>query len=337
MSRGNLQTHTTDNMNPWFVAWLALCMHTATAVTYTATICCVTTNFESSVLMRLSVAMSPTLTQNTAFTIGYVPGQLQYAAFNSPVASSTTLSSGTSSVIVRTIPVDDTIPEGTHYGTMTLTATSGDPVYVAAGTVEFLVEIIDNDYGPVLSDYALAVTELSQVYFTVKLSLAPGTDVTVGVTSLEGLLEADPASITFTSSTWNTPQNITVTAVDVEECPSPGGLDNLTVAVTATANGNYLNKQATAVVTVTGETLEQCGLPCSTYQAAGLCPWNYRDTNASHLCPYACTLPECCEKINNKWQRIFASGLSYGVAFAAAFSLALLLRDPSEYIDYSRL
>ena len=67
----------------------------------------------------------------------------------------------------------------------------------------------------VLSKTALSVTEqdASGSTYTVKLSHRPSEQVTVTITGQSGTdLTLDKTSLTFTTTTWNTTQTVTVTA-----------------------------------------------------------------------------------------------------------------------------
>jgi glucose/arabinose dehydrogenase len=63
---------------------------------------------------------------------------------------------------------------------------------------------------------SLSVTEASSASFTVRLAIAPASNVTVAVSRSSGSsgVTATPTSLTFTPSTWNTPQTVTVSAAE---------------------------------------------------------------------------------------------------------------------------
>jgi hypothetical protein len=85
--------------------------------------------------------------------------------------------------------------------------------------------------------------------YTVSLTRAPSADVTITITP-DSQVAVSPATLTFTAANWNTPQNVTVTAVDdaiiesthsgaishglTSDDPSFGGLpvDGVTVSIT---------------------------------------------------------------------------------------------------------
>ncbi len=77
--------------------------------------------------------------------------------------------------------------------------------------------IMDDDAGIVVSRGTgpLALTEPNAATYTVTLGGAPGGTVVVGVSSDDaGAVTVGPASLTFSTSTWNTGRVVTVTAVD---------------------------------------------------------------------------------------------------------------------------
>ncbi|MBI5256162.1 MAG: DUF4347 domain-containing protein [Burkholderiales bacterium] len=119
----------------------------------------------------------------------------------------------TSKTIVVTIS-DDMATESAE----TFTVLLHDPVFAAISDDTGVGTINDNDAtaGLTLGAVSGHTTEAGgTATFTVALSSAPAQDVTVSVSSndaTEG--SAGPATLTFTSANWNTPQTVTVTGVD---------------------------------------------------------------------------------------------------------------------------
>ena len=101
----------------------------------------------------------------------------------------------------------------------------------------------------------LAVAELStasnnSVSYTARLSAEPTADVTVSVTSGDTTaLTVDKASLTFTSSNWNTRQTVTATAV--QDGDTDGESVTITHAASTTAMSEYTNVQATITASLT--------------------------------------------------------------------------------------
>ena len=128
-------------------------------------------------------------------------------------------------------------------------ATGGDYEGITA-TVS--VTESDNDApGLVLSRRGFAVDEGLTVDYTVSLATAPAVTVTVTVTSGPGAdpdLTALPASLTFTTTTWNIPQTVTVEAAEDDDTSngeamfthdaSGGDYDDVSVSFTVTEFDN---------------------------------------------------------------------------------------------------
>jgi len=104
---------------------------------------------------------------------------------------------------------------------------------------QMAVNIRDNDDSIVLLPELLALTEAagggrSRTY-TVRLAGQPTADVTVALTfSAAGVAAVDIDSLTFTDSTWNAPQTVTVTAVD-DDIDNPGGHRTIRILHTPTS------------------------------------------------------------------------------------------------------
>ncbi|HYF01501.1 MAG TPA: PA14 domain-containing protein, partial [Planctomycetota bacterium] len=96
----------------------------------------------------------------------------------------------------------------------------------------------------VLATSALTVPEGQSRTFTVRLANAPASDVVVNVARSSGSTDvtATPASLTFTPSTWSTPQTVTVAAAHDGDATNDGatvtcsasGLSSQSVSVTVT-------------------------------------------------------------------------------------------------------
>ena len=128
--------------------------------------------------------------------------------------------------------------------TLTHTATGGD---YATLTAELPVRVDDDESaGIVLSPTTLAPTEGSSAAYTVKLSSVPTAQVTVAITGASGTdLSLTASSLTFTTSTWNTLQTVTVSAAQDGDAVN----DEATLTHTATG-GDYATLTAELPVTV---------------------------------------------------------------------------------------
>ena len=106
-----------------------------------------------------------------------------------------------------------------------------------------------DESGPLALDELSTSSDNSKSY-TVRLSAEPTADVTVSVASGDTTaLTVDKASLTFTSSNWNTRQTVTATAV--QDGDSTGENVTITHAASTTAMGEYTNVQATITANLT--------------------------------------------------------------------------------------
>jgi hypothetical protein len=171
----------------------------------------------------------------------------------SPDQSSLTFTTGnwdTPQTIVAT-PTNDAVAEGLHTGTITHSASSADGTYNGVSIANVVVSITDNDSpgvsivqsgggttateGGVGDSYTVVL--LSQPTASVSIALTPNSEVTAG-----------PTPLTFTTGNWDTPQAVTVNAVD-DAVADSADLGNITHAATS-SDGNY-NGIAIASVSVT--------------------------------------------------------------------------------------
>ena len=123
------------------------------------------------------------------------------------------------------------------------------PTGVSAGsTNEATVSITDDDTaGVTVSETALSIDEGGSGTYTVVLDTEPTDDVTVAVAGHSGTdISLDKTSLTFTASTWDTAQTVTVTAGEDNDAASDAA-----VTMTHTANGGgYVAVQETVTVTI---------------------------------------------------------------------------------------
>ena len=140
--------------------------------------------------------------------------------------------------------------------TLTHTASGGD--YDSA-TAELQVTVDDDEsVGLVLSTSSLNPTEGGDESYTVKLSTQPTAQVTVAITGHTGTdLTLSTSSLTFTTTTWDTAQTVTVSAGQDDDATD----DETTLTHTA-SGGDY--DSATAELQVTVDDDESVGLVLST-------------------------------------------------------------------------
>jgi len=119
--------------------------------------------------------------------------------------------------------VDDAIAEGPHASTITHTASSADSNYNGVMIANVVAGVTDNDTAGVSITQSGGATNINETgptsdSYTVELNSMPVADVTVTVDpDTQTDLGSGPGvavMLTFTNMTWNTPQTITVTAVD---------------------------------------------------------------------------------------------------------------------------
>ncbi len=130
---------------------------------------------------------------------------------------------------------------------VTLTHTVSGADYASESAASVTVTITENDVrGVTVSPTSLTIAEGSTDTYTVVLNTQPTGDVTVAVGGVSGDVSVSRTSLTFTSSTWNTAQTVTVTAAE--------DIDALTddaVTLTHTVSGADYASESAASVTVT--------------------------------------------------------------------------------------
>ena len=132
---------------------------------------------------------------------------------------------------------------------MTHTVSGGD--YAGENASSVVVTVTDTSVpGIRLSPTDLTVTEGGTDTYSVMLATIPTANVTVGIFSLSSAdVTVSASNLTFTASTWNTAQRVTVTAVDdridedaeivsLAHTASGGGYGSVTGTVTVTVNDN---------------------------------------------------------------------------------------------------
>ena len=121
------------------------------------------------------------------------------------------------------------------------------PDGVTAGTTATVTITDDDTAGVTVSESALSIDEGGSGSYTVKLDTEPTDDVTVTIAGHSGTdLSLDKTSLTFTASTWDSAQTVTVTAGEDNDAASDAA-----VTLTHTANGGgYVAVQETVTVTI---------------------------------------------------------------------------------------
>jgi len=158
-----------------------------------------------------------------------------------------TFTSGTWNIpqTVTMTGVDDALVDGNISYTIVTTAdtTTSDANYNGLNPDDVSVTNIDNDTAGITVNptSGLTTTEAGGTdTFTVVLNTQPTANVTIGLSSsdaTEGTVA--PATVTFTSGTWNTPQTVTVTGVDDALVDGNISYTIVTAADTTTSDANY--------------------------------------------------------------------------------------------------
>ena len=124
-----------------------------------------------------------------------------------------------------------------------LSATGGGYTGV---TDQVLVTVTDNDVPGINAPALVTVAEGDAQDLAVALVVAPSNDVTVTVPAVMGDLSLSPTTLTFTTSNWDTPQMVTLTASEDDD-----SVDDRE-EITLTANGGgYVGVTRQVAVTIT--------------------------------------------------------------------------------------
>ena len=181
----------------------------------------------------------------------------------------------------RTVTVSsekDSIDEEDQTASVTHLVSGGDyGAVVAAGVA---VTVTDDDTrGLTLSAPSLTVDEGGRVTYTVRVDSQPTADVTVSIGSDVMDVSVNPAILTFTTSSWATPQTVTATANEDDVDKDAGVTATLTHAA---SGGDYGSESGSVSVAVTdndtrGVTVSQSSL---TIEEGGSGPYTVALTSA---------------------------------------------------------
>ena len=135
--------------------------------------------------------------------------------------------------------------------------------YDAVTIAGVAVTVTDDDTaGVTVSASSLTVAEGGSATYTVVLNLQPTSDVVINVTrSGSSDLTATPASLTFTTSNWSTPQTVTVRAA--QDADAVDDAASITHAVVASRSANEYDAVSIAGVAVTVTDDETAGVTVS--------------------------------------------------------------------------
>ncbi len=152
--------------------------------------------------------------------------------------------------------VDDAIDEGSHTSTITHAAASADADYQGIGIGSVTANVTDNDTAGVTITESGGSSDASETgptsdTYTIVLDSQPTASVTMTIDpDLQtdvGAGDGATVDLTFTNANWNTPQTVTVTAVD--DAIDEGSHTSTITHTTASTDGNY-NGITAASVTV---------------------------------------------------------------------------------------
>ncbi len=150
---------------------------------------------------------------------------------------------------VTVTATNDSVAEGNHTGVITHHATSVDPAYLNIPVASVTGHMTDNDAAGVLITESSGSTQVAEGgamdTYTVVLMSQPTTDVNVTV-SPDGQVSGNPSNLVFTSGSWNTPQTVTVTAVD--DHVVEGAHNGAVAHAVASADPNYSGAPAATIV-----------------------------------------------------------------------------------------
>ena len=147
------------------------------------------------------------------------------------------------SVTIRWVPDDDGTDESVD---LTISAISG---YSGVADATKTITVRDDDGSITVSSAAVDITEGGSTgNFTVRLGAPPKASAVLSVSSGDtGAVTVSPASLTFTSSNWNSPQTVTVTGVQDND-----GTDE-SVNVTVSPTSGYRADNVTKSIAVTDD------------------------------------------------------------------------------------
>lgn len=121
-------------------------------------------------------------------------------------------------VTITVRAVADHLVEGTHYSSITHTVSSSDPVFNNVVTSPVNSIITDGEVPGIIVTQTGGSTVLAEGgvtdTYSIQLAVPPTADVTVALTPNAQVSVSPAGPLVFTAANWNTPQVVTVTAVD---------------------------------------------------------------------------------------------------------------------------
>ena len=247
---------------------------TASLQTSTATLT-VNENANATYTIRLSTQPSADVTVTVSGASGAVTvdtatttgdqNTLTFTTMNWATAQTVTVAAADDGNAVNETPILSHTASGGGYGS--LPSGSRPSVQVTVDDDDTAGILLDADPGTANDQSGpLAMNELpsasnNSVDYTVRLSSEPTQDATVTITSSDAAvtvgdtdgdsLNGDQNTLTFTSTNWNTPQTVTLTAADDDN----GVPDSATITHTSTTSSasEYMNLAATITANTTDD------------------------------------------------------------------------------------
>jgi len=168
----------------------------------------------STTIVTVTATASSAVTSDQTVSISVTGSGITGGDYSLSNNTITLLSGSTTGSVTFTI-VDDNLIEGTETATLTISAPSSGLVLGTTLTQD--ITITDNDLASVVitpTGGGNAVSESGTTdTYTVTLSSSPSADVTITGTP-NAQVGISPSELTFTNSNWNTPQTVTISAID---------------------------------------------------------------------------------------------------------------------------
>ena len=198
----------------------------------------------TSAVFTLSRTGSTTAALTVNVTVSETGGDMVAASNEGDRTVTFLANAATATLSIAT--ASDSVDEANSVVTATISADTGSPVSYSVGTpASAMVTVEDNDIRDVtVSATALPVNEGSTGTYTVVLNSQPTASVTV-TPSRTGSSDVtfSPPTLTFTTSTWNTAQQVTVTAAQDSDA-----VDDSATISHAVTGGDYASLTVDSVV-----------------------------------------------------------------------------------------
>ena len=233
---------------------------------YAATTLSLTNKDDDVASMKVTAAANLQTTEaggKVTFTVVLTsqPSATVNVAVSSSAPKEGTVSSGTLSFTtgnwataqtVTVTGVDDSVADGNQTYTVTLKTSGNDSKYTALGASTVTIVNKDDDVvGITVAPTTCATTPTTTATFTVVLKSQPLGPVSVALSSdtpTEG--KVSPSTLSFTASTWNVAQQVTVTGQDDGTTSTMTSYKIVTAAAVSTADAGYNGFNASDVACV---------------------------------------------------------------------------------------